>query len=162
MDDIYGRLAPTFGGAFAADAALFTFSGLDLAGGVGLISQAIDWDYKQTVTRLWEIGTLFTYYVVGRAQGMFQTSRVLGPRPLMFDFYAIYGNACNAGANTIAVTLAQGCQSPFDAQGVDTAEAMYLYGCVLEDTKFAIKAEQMMLAEQASGMYISLVPQQDD
>lgn len=160
MNDIYGRIAPQFGGAFAADSALLAFAGLGLAGGVGLLTQQLSFQYQQNITRLWEVGTNYTYYVTGRAQGNASLSRVLGPRPVIFSFYSVYGNACNAATNTITFSMQQGCVSPQDQQALANLRFMWLTGVVLQSVGFSAQAEQMMINEQASLMYVSLVPQQ--
>lgn len=159
--DIYGRLAPQFGGAFSADSALLAFAGIGLAGGVGLVTQQINFQYQQNIQRLWEVGTNYTYYVAGRAQGNASLNRILGPRPLIFSFYTVYGNPCNAGTNTITFSIQQGCVSPTDDQALATLRFMWLVGCVLQSVGFSAQAEQMMINEQSAMMFVSLVPQQN-
>ncbi len=158
MLDIYGRTPQTFGGAFAADSAVLAFSGLGVAGGVGLLTQELSWRYQQRIMRLWEVGTSFTYYVVGRAEGGMSVRRVLGPRPLLFTFYSVYGNACNAASNTILLSVQQGCVSPFDPQAAATYRELALFGCVIQSVGFSIQAEQMMMNEQVEMMYVALIP----
>jgi hypothetical protein len=160
LTDILGRTAPTFGGAFSADAAVMAFSGIGLAGGVGLITRKLEFSYRQAIQRIYEVGTAFTYYIAGRAQGSVTMSRVLGPRPLLFTFYSIYGNVCNAGINTLSFAMQQGCISPFDAQAAATFRYMYMVGCVIEALGFAVEAEQMMVSEQTNMLYVALVPEQ--
>lgn len=159
MQDLYGRLAPQFGGAFAADSAILAFAGLGLAGGVGLLTQQLNFSYQQQITRIYEVGTNWTYYVVGRAMGNFSLARVLGPRPLIFSFYSVYGNACNAATNTITFSMQQGCYSPLDPQALATLRFMWLVGCVIQSVGFSAQAEQMIINEQAQGMFVSLVPE---
>lgn len=159
--DILGRIAPAFGGAFSADAAVLNFAGTSLAGGVGLLTQQLSFQYQQNIMRIYEIGTAFTYYIAGRAQGSASVTRVLGPRPLLFTFYSVYGNVCNAGQNTIGFAMQQGCQSPIDAQAQATYRYMYLVGCVIQSIGFSAQAENMMVNEQVSMMFVALVPQQN-
>jgi hypothetical protein len=161
MDDLFGRLAPQFGGAFASDSALLAFAGLGLAGGVGLLTQQLSFQYQQNITRLFEVGTNWTYYVAGRAMGSASLSRVLGPRPVVFSFYTVYGNACNAATNTITFSMQQGCVSPTDPQAAATLRFMWLVGCVIQSVGFSAQAEQMMVNEQVQMMYVSLIPQQN-
>lgn len=158
MTDIYGRTPQTFGGAFAADSAVMAFSGLGIAGGVGLLTQDLSWRYQQRIIRLWEVGTNFTYYVIGRAEGGASVRRVLGPRPLVFTFYSVYGNACNAATNAILLSMQQGCVSPFDAQAQNTYRELTLLGCVIQSVSFSVQAEQMMFNEQVEMMYVALLP----
>lgn len=160
MDDIYGRLAPSFGGAFSADSTVANFAGVSLGGGVGLLTQSINVQYQQNIMRIYDIGSNLQYYVSGRPQGTASLSRVLGPRPILFAFYAIYGNPCNAGTNTITFAFGQGCKSPYDAQAVATSRFVSMIGCVLQSVGLSIQsAEQMLVSEQSQLMFVSLIPQ---
>jgi hypothetical protein len=150
--DIYGRIAPTFGGAFTADAGSLGFAGVGLGGGVGLICQQLSFQYSQNLIRLYEVGSVATYYVAGRAQGGLSLSRVLGPRPVLFAFYTVYGNPCNAGTNVIILTMSQGC-STISGQ----AAKLLLHGCVLQSVAFSVAAEMMMISEQSQLMFLSLI-----
>lgn len=153
--DLYGREEPVYGGAFSADSALLNFAGIT---GVGLITQQLNFSYQQNVTRIYEVGTNFQYYIVGRAQGTVSMNRVLGPRPLAFAFYTQYGNPCNAASNTIQLSFSQGCENAEDAQAQDTLSTMSLLGVLLQNVGFSVQAEQMMINEQAQAMYVSLLP----
>jgi hypothetical protein len=159
MSDLFGRTDPTFGGSFAADAALLTFSGIT---GVGLLTQQLNFGYQQNVTRLYEVGSSYQYYVVGRAQGSASLNRVLGPRPLLFSFYTTYGNACNAATNTISLTMKQGCIDTSDTTATATDSSMSLMGVLIQNVGFSIQAEQMMVNEQVQAMYVSLQPPDED
>ena len=160
MQDLYGRLAPQFGGAFSADSALLAFAGLGLAGGVGLLTQQLNFQYAQNIQRLYEVGTNWTFYVTRRAQGSASMSRVLGPRPVIFSFYSVYGNACNAATNTITFSMQQGCVAPNDPQAAATLRLLWLIGIVIQSVAFSAQAEQMIVNEQVQLMYVTLVPQE--
>jgi hypothetical protein len=153
-NDLFGRTEPIFGGSFAADAALLNFAGIT---GVGLLTQQLNFSYQQNVTRLYEVGTNYQYYVVGRAQGSVSLNRVLGPRPLAFSFYAVYGNACNAADNTINLSMRQGCVSALDPTAAATLTRLSMLGVLLQSVGFSVQAEQMMVQEQVQGMFISLI-----
>jgi hypothetical protein len=155
MNDIFGRQEAVFGGAFSADSALMTFAGIT---GVGLITQQLNFSYQQHVTRIYEVGTHFQYYIVGRSEGSMSLSRVLGPRPLAFAFYTIYGNACNAANNTINLSMAQGCVNAQDAQAAGNLTTLSILGVLLQNVGFSIQAEQMLISEQAQAMFIALIP----
>jgi hypothetical protein len=155
--DLYGREEPIFGGAFSADSALLTFAGIT---GVGLITQQINFNYQQSVTRIYEVGTNFQYYIVGRSQGTAGLNRVLGPRPLAFAFYTVYGNPCNAAGNTINVSMQQGCGNANDPTGTGNLDTLSMVGVLLQSVGFSVQAEQMLISEQAQAMFISMVPPQ--
>jgi len=153
--DLWGRQEAVFGGAYAADSALLSFAGIT---GVGLLTQSLNFGFTQTITRVFEIGTTYQYYVAGRAMGSLALNRVLGPRPLSFTFYSVYGNPCNAATNTIAFSMQQGCVNPADPTGIATLSTMSMLGVVLNSVAFSAQAEQMTVNENVSGMFISLLP----
>lgn len=153
--DLFGRQEAVFGGAYSADSAILSFAGIT---GVGLLTQSLNFGFNQSVSRIFEIGTIYQYYVVGRASGTFTLNRVLGPRPLAFTFYSIYGNACNAATNTIAFSMQQGCIDPNDPTGVATLATLSMLGCVIQSVGFSAQAEHMNVNENVSGMFVSLLP----
>lgn len=155
--DLYGRQEPVFGGAFAADSALLSFAGVT---GVGLITQQLNFSYQQNITRIYEVGTHYQYYIVGRAQGTVSLNRVLGPRPLAFAFYQVYGNPCLAAQNTINLSMQQGCISASDPTAAATLTTLSLLGVLLQSVGFSVQSEQMMVSEQAQAMFISMIPPQ--
>lgn len=149
MADIYGRASDQFGGAFAADAALITFGSLS-AGGVGLLVQSASFMYTQQVTRIYEIGSNFSFYVGGRTQGQASVQRVLGPRPIVASFYTQFGNVCNAGQNQLSVTLASSCIGTAAASGVIDLVAMF---CVITSIGVSVNAGDMIVNESLSLMF---------
>lgn len=148
--DIFGRLPMQFGGAFSADAAIASFSGL-AGGGVGLLCQQIQFTYQQRVTRLFEIGSRFTFYVVGRSAGEASVQRVLGPRPVSLAFYQAYGNPCIMG--TLLFQVGVGC-APGVIQG---ALVFVLTGVLLTSISISVRAEDMIVAEALQLMFVALL-----
>jgi hypothetical protein len=148
--DIFGRLPQQFGGAFSADSAIASFSGL-AGGGVGLLTQQIQFTYQQRVTRLYEIGSRFTFYVVGRSSGEASINRVLGPRPVSLAFYRAYGNPCTSG--TLLFQVGVGC---FLGENSATL-AFLLTGVLITSITIAVRAEDMVVAEALQMMYVALI-----
>jgi hypothetical protein len=148
--DIFGRLPQQFGGAFSADAAVASFSGL-AGGGVGLLCQQIQFTYQQRVTRLYEIGSRFTFYVVGRTSGEATVQRVLGPRPVSLAFYAAYGNPCTMG--TLLFQVGVGC---FLGQ-IEGSLSFVLTGVLLTSVSISVRAEDMIVAESLQMMFVALL-----
>lgn len=147
--DIFGRVPMVLGGAFAADSATAVFGGL--ANGVGLLTQELSFNYSQAVTRLYEIGSRFTFYVVGRAKGEAEAKRVLGPRPVQLSFYSVYGNPCTAG--TLLFQVGVGCYL-----GQTTGALSFLLtGVLLTDIQISVRAEDMIVAEQLKLLYVALI-----
>lgn len=156
--DIFGRLPPDFGGAFGADAAVLAFAlgpgGPSVTGGVGLLTQSLEFKYTQQIQRIYEVGSRNVFYVVGRTQGDAAVARVLGPRPVLLAFYQAYGNACRAGENVLLFQVGTGCSLPADT-GAGLAFA--LLGVVLTSLGVSVKADDMMVGEQLTMMYTALV-----
>ena len=113
--DMFGRVPMLYGGAFTADAALVTFGGPGIVGGgVGLLTQEISFTYRQNVTRVYEVGSRYTFFVAGRAQGEGNMRRMLGPRPINLAFYAVFGNPCNAFNSLVQLEYERGIpRNPF-------------------------------------------------
>lgn len=148
--DIYARTGNNFNGAFAADAARVVFGG-DVSG-VGLLTQQLSVNYAQAVTRLYEIGTNFTYLIAGRTQGQVGMGRVLGPRPLQLGFYTKYGNVCNAATNNLNFEVSAGCTA--DTNGAPAR--FQLKNAVITNMGLSINAQDMLVNEQVNMLFISL------
>jgi hypothetical protein len=153
-NDVFGRTASTFGGAFSADAAVCSFSGL-AGGGVGLLTQMLQFNYAQRVRRIWEIGSALTFFIVGRSAGSANVQRILGPRPIQTAFYSTYGNACNAANNTLIFSIGLGCSQPGDL-GSGDGISFALTGVLLTSVGYSVQAEDMVFGEQLEMMFISL------
>ena len=148
--DVFGRIPQQFGGAFAADAAVASFSGL-AGGGVGLLCQEIQFTYQQRVTRLYEIGSHFTFYVVGRTAGEAHVQRVLGPRPVSLAFYSTYGNPCTTG--TLLFQIGVGCV----LGDIEGSLSFVLTGVLLTSISISVRAEDMIVAESLHMMFVALL-----
>jgi hypothetical protein len=156
--DIFGRLPPDFGGSFGADAAVVTFAlgpgGPSVAGGVGLLTQSLAFQYTQEIKRIYEVGSRAVFYVQGRTQGDVEVERVLGPRPVLLAFYQAYGNICRAGQNVLLFQMVTGCNLPGDT-GAGVAFAML--GVVLRSIAVSVRAEDMIVNEKLGMLYTALV-----
>lgn len=169
MGDIYGRSGSQFNGAFAADAARIVFGGGGGTGGldagVGLLTQQVNIGYTQQVSRLYEVGTNFTYLIAGRTQGQASLGRVLGPRPIQVAFYSAYGNVCNAGRNVLNFQCDTGCPSGDQTRAgviaptgglTGGAYAFTLANCVIVNIGMSVAAQDMIVNEQLQLMFIAL------
>lgn len=156
MAELFGRSPMLYGGAFSADAALVTFGVAQgvVGGGVGLLTQDIRFTYRQRVTRVYEVGSRYTFYVAGRSEGEGDMRRILGPRPVSLAFYVSYGNPCNA-FNSLIFTINQGC-APSDINFISTGATFSLLNILLTSFGLSIQAEQMMINEQLQYMFISV------
>jgi hypothetical protein len=143
-------------GAFAADAAVVTFSGSGGGefAGVGMLAQQVSFGYQQQITRLFEIGSNNMYYVAGRSQGNASIARVLGPVPVSVAFYQYYGDVCGATGHVLTFSLMPGCETPGNW---GDAINLSLTGALIMSVGFGVAAENMVINEQLSLMYASLM-----
>ena len=144
--DVFSRQGQDFGGSFAADAAKVVFSATDLNdGGVGLLTQSLSFNYTQSITRMYELGSQKTFYVAGRAQGQATLARVLGPRPVQLAFYQKYGNVCNAASNNIDFVADTGCQTGGADSFTGGVYAFTLRGAVITSIQVSVQANDMII-----------------
>jgi hypothetical protein len=148
--DIFSRDTSVLGGVFTSDRAkLFFGSGL----GIGQIVQQMQVSYSQSVTRLYEVGSNYIYYVGGRTQGQMAISRVIGPAGTMIAFYQTFGDVCNAKNNIINMQLAETDCSQGGATGTNNFD---LANCVVTVVGFAVQSQDMMISESTTLMFSSL------
>lgn len=165
MADVFNRAADAFGGSFAADAAKITFvqpgilsslpAGADpVSGTVGMLTQNLQFNYQQQVTRVYEIGTNLTFLIAGRTQGQAGMGRILGPRPLALAFYQKYGDVCQAATNNLDVEFAASCGN------VDIAAtqkySMLLKFCVIISIGATVNSQDMVINETLALLFCSL------
>ncbi len=167
MADIYNRAGNQFGGSFASDAAKIVFGSggsggggdiIGTSGGVGLLTQTAQMNYSQQVTRLYEIGSNFTFLVAGRTQGGVSMGRVLGPRPVQTQFYKNYGNVCNAANNNMTILMETGCPvGTGGGIGGGLGQLGFLIkNCVIVSLGISVAAQDMIINEQFQAMFVSL------
>lgn len=161
MSEIFSRNGSEFKGSFSADGARLAFAG-DAAGaqilGVGLLTQSINMGYQQTIQQLYEIGTRFTYYIAGRAQGQLSLGRILGPRPVQIAFYTKYGNVCNAATNNLNFEADTGCSG--DSGPTSAENGTFTFGLravVITSISISIaSAQDMMISEQVAMKFAAM------
>src|SRR5687768_10439908 len=160
--DIFGRRALEFGGAFAADSAQIELvlncdadnDGVADFESTGLLTQQLNVQYQQPITRLYEVGTQKTYYVAGRPQGTANIARVLGPGTVMAEFYACLGDVCRADANDLCFCVQANCVGNPDQDF--NAMQIGLKNVVLQSLGFSIAAQDMVINEQLSLFFTAL------
>lgn len=157
--DIMGRAGQDFGGSIAADAARVVFAASKLDGsGVGMLVQQLQFTYQQQISRVYEIGSDKTFYVVGRTQGQVSMNRIIGPRAVQLGFYQKFGNACLAADNNIDFLAEAGCTSIAGARvGLSGgAYAFTIKQAVITSMGAAIGAQDMVINEQVQMMFTAL------
>lgn len=163
MSDIFNRRTLQYGGSFAADAASinFTTGNPNFQAGVGLVTQSLQISYQQPITRLYEVGTQYTYFIAGRAQGTMSMARVLGPGIVTSQFYKSFGDVCLANQNHLALDVAAGCQpggpGGTGAGSLVSSRMYFLANNVLiQSLGLSVAAQDMIINEQLSFFFTSL------
>ena len=145
--DIFNRNVSTLNGVFTADRAKLT-----LAGNLGVLVQSMQFNYAQSVTRLYEVGSTNIYYIGGRTMGNLSISRVIGPSGSVCAMYAQYGDVCQARNNTITLTLTENDCST----GSGAASTYLLRNVVITNVSAGVAAQDMIIGENTSAMFSSL------
>jgi hypothetical protein len=165
MADVFAREGNDFQGSFASDGAKVVFASGAAGGeflGVGMLTQQLSVQYSQAVTRLYEIGTNFTFLVAGRTQGQVTLARVLGPRSVQLSFYTKYGNVCNADTNNVNFETETGCQQgdnnvgPSQQGGLATGHKFGVHNAVITSLGITVNAQDMMINEQITMMFVQM------
>jgi len=156
MADIFGRAAQEFGGAIAADSVKMNFSA---DGGAlfdsGMLAQNLSIQYQQQVTRIYEIGTNKTYFVVGRTAGEVSMARIIGPKNVNLPFYQRYGDACKAAQNNLTFQAASGCFTA-GAGNLSPNSTFTAKHALINQIGLQVAATDMVVNEQVAMMFNSL------
>ena len=162
MSDIFNRSGEQYGGSFSADSATVAFSGggagggtlLGQSGGIGLLAQQIQVGYQQQIMRFYEIGTNYVYLVQGRSQGQLSMGQILGVKNIQTQFYKNYGDVCNAGNNNLSFSVAAGCNT---SSGTSSQSTTFdIKSVVLTSLSLSVAAQDMVINQQLSAMYVAL------
>lgn len=147
MPDIFGRTVDV-GAPFKADAARLLIPAIS---DPDLIVQSVSMNYRQNITRLWEVGSGKQYYVGGRTEGGFSIARVVGPRTVNREFIERFGDVCQAKENHLTLDMESG---GCDESGVQQGSIM-LRNCVLTQVAYNVQAADMTITEQVQGLFSS-------
>jgi len=167
--DIFGQKAATFGGAFASDDAIVTFTQLNdayrnenIGAEIPLLLQSLAMQYQQTITRLYDLASTLVFYVRGRAAGQLSIGQVVGPSKLSYAFLTTYGQVCDAGSHSMDITLLSGCGSASQAGNNvsagpwQTTQGYVAEMAVIETLGLQMTAEQMVIQQNLVMMISAL------
>jgi len=151
--DLFGRNTDNYGGSFAADNAKLVFPGIGDAGGadIGMLSQQLQCQYSQQISKLYEIGSSKFYYVAGRTQGQLSINRVEGPRRLGTAFLKKFGNVCNVRTNNLSFQLVGDCGDGGGGQNT-TYTSKFV---VIQAVTIAVAAQDMLINNGIQAMFSS-------
>lgn len=117
----------------------------------GVLVQGINFTFQQNISRIYDLegpdsqGKLNSYYVIGRAQGNAQLSRVIGPEATIKQMYAKFGNACEACKNQMTFSLSGNASDCCGQQDIK----YILISVVLTQVGISLNANDMLVNENS-------------
>jgi ketosteroid isomerase-like protein len=136
--DIFKRDS-SIGAPFSADDTEFIFVGGEAQ---TMIVQSMTVNYRQNVTRLWEIGSDKQYFVSGHQEGDANMARVVGPKPINSAFMQQYGDVCNVQENSITFVVKGDCSTE--------GGRIKVSGVVITQVSYSVRAQDMVVNEQVN------------
>ena len=144
--DIFNRVVD-LGKPLAADATRVIIKDV---GEADFLAQSLNISYQQNINRLWELGSLKTFFFAGRTEGNINIKRVLGHKNAQLKFVKQYGDVCNMENNVISLKFEAGCTNP---QALGTVKAS---GCVIKSVAYSVQAQDMIINEDMTLMFARL------
>lgn len=151
MPDVLGRAPSTYAGAFSADRSRLVLFG---APGPGLLVQNVGVQYQQPIQTIFEVGSNYRYYVVGRPSGQMNIGQILGPTELSLAALRRLGDPCNGQANR-RLDLTLGTAACLGAN-VGREIILSADGCIGSSAQFSVAAEQMLVSQQVGVTFANL------
>lgn len=140
-----GSVAGVFKGTTVA---LTLGRGGGAGGAKGALVQSIQLTYTRNVTRVWELGSYDTFYVVGHTEGTAQLTRIVSKADE--DFLDLLADVCDSKGNTLNIV---GTGDTCDGQSSFSLKAN---GPVVTQRSFAISADQFLISSSAALMFATL------
>jgi hypothetical protein len=152
--DVYGRQDDILGGVMSADMVSVAFAAQQGAGSsnlaeAGMLMQALQLQYSQQFTMLFELNSSKVFYVTGRPSGQAVANRIVGVKAIQRAFYTRFGNVCNARGNTMRFASKAGavCDAG-DGQAAEGPALDYLtkYN-ILTAMSISVESQRMLIGE---------------
>ena len=143
-DDVFGRGPSPFGGAFSADLSTMQFSAYP--GNSGALIQNLQVNYQQQVNQVFEIGSPYRYYVVGRTSGTLAFGRIVGPVATNKDILKKLGNICNTTEADRTITLNLG-STECTTVGPKIPLILEAAAVIATSVGFSVQAQDMLINE---------------
>lgn len=137
--DVFGRSAEGFGGAFDSSAAMMKIDEI-----TDLLVANVSIQYSQSTNKVFDIQEDKTYFVIGRTQGQGTLGTIVGPKGAANAGVKKLGNVCEPKEILFDFTGAS-CQ-----RGGGTTTATYkrrITDVILQSVGFSIQAENMLINE---------------
>jgi hypothetical protein len=154
--DVFNRASQNLADIIPVDAAKLAFASVGGGGaggtfGVGMLTQNVQINYQQQISRLYEVGTNNTYFIGGRTQGQLALGRVIGPQAVQVTFYTKYGNMCFAKSNIMTLTAGNS-----SCAGGGPGSVFTIMYSVITSIGITVGAQDMIVNEQLQLMFVSL------
>lgn len=118
------------------------------SGQKGSLVQTIALSYTRNVTRVWELGSNDSYFIVGHTEGQMQMNRIVAK--VENDILDELGDACKAKESTLNVTsIANACEG-------GAKISLTVSGPMLTQRSFSADAGQFVLTSSAALMFAGL------
>jgi len=151
MADMFGAKG-AIGGIFKGTQVALTLGKGSLGGGTGqkgALVQTITLSYTRNVTRVWELGSNDTYYIIGHTEGQAQMNRIVAK--VENDILDELGDACKAKDYLLNMS------STADAcEGGGAKINLTASGPMLTQRSFSADAGQFVLTSSAAIMFSGL------
>lgn len=153
MADIFGRANSGFGGAFTSALAQLNISGDGTAISKLLITN-LQANYNQPISRVYEIASDKTYFIVGRPDGNGNIGAVFGPKKFSQAAYATLADPCKTNNLELKAEGAAAC----DAVGnpVNQGWGRRITHVVLQSLGFQVNAQDMLINENLGFQFATL------
>lgn len=152
MADVFSRTEVAFGGAMTSQFGLL----VPIPGVLtGVLLQNLQLSYRQSMTRLYEIGSAGqltrVYYVSGRSQGDIAAAHIIGPGLSILNFYNRFSDVCNAPRNTLELTLGPNMCNINGALVNEAVRLTYIAKfCVLTQIGIAVNSQEFVVNESSA------------
>lgn len=151
-----------FYGAKGAIGGIFKGTGVTLSvnesggtgggGQKGALVQSVNLSYTRNITRVWELGSDDSYYIIGHTEGQAGMQRIVAKADE--DILDKLSDACKAKTQTL--TLASNPKNDSDSCDATAMISLIMAGPVLTNRSFSVDAGQFIVNSQATIMFASL------
>jgi hypothetical protein len=156
--DVYGRQDDILAGVMSADMVSVSFAAVPGTGGgtggqdlaeAGMLMQALQLQYSQQFTMLFELNSAKVFYVTGRPSGQAVANRIVGVKAIQRAFYNRFGNVCNARGNTMRFASKAGaiCDDGDGTPGASPALDYTTKYNVLTSLSISVESQRMLIGE---------------
>lgn len=147
MSDIF-QAKGNVGGIFKGTTVALTLGGGPAGGIKGSLVQSVNVNYSRSISRIWELGSDDTYYVVGHTEGQAGLSRIIGK--VDGDILDALADVCTAKDSVLNMS---GTADLCEGEG---GFAITLTGPALVSRAFAAEASQFVITSQSAIMFSGL------